>query len=546
MDLDPLDEGKPGTNTTGGLTVTVPDGPDAGTAPDPVGGVPVTLTVDGSAYFTNGGLADRGQTITVFTDVNGRADYTISIGSSPEFNDDGLAIDTVTARAGNTDTTPYRTNTADPVTAGSVQVVPNEALSSASTDLPDAKVGDIVYFDVYTLDGFGNRVGDETVSVTDNTGNAGFQVCADGPQSQGQECEVPDPDENQTQSDFEADGDFFAFAQAPVMQRLTGTWNYGAQSRSDSYTINWTDGSIANSTVTIDQSPDGDQPVGTTVTETVTAMDSAGNPIQGAQVTFRRQGPSGQDDTFVTQTDNAGEATYTFVGTAPGTANIVATVTDGTSTKTVSDSVTFTAEAVEKPVVTITSSPEGEVRTGSSVTETITAKDDEGNNLPGLAVRVTRQGPDGQSDTFNTVTDSNGQATYTFFGTVAGTANITATVTNGNESTTETDQVTFVGGGGTGGPDEIVATLGGKGRGPARDVLKVSTSPNAEVGANVDFFRVGRNNRRRLVGTDSINDRGRAGVLVRDPNRRKVSKYIAIVRRTETTKGDRTNFKRLR
>ena len=183
---------------------------------------------------------------------------------------------------------------------------------------------------MFTEDQFGNRVGDELVSLSDNTESARTEKDRNG---NGYFYAS-----NYTYSDFETDGDFAATATQPVDQRILATWDAPgtnangspASPKTDSYTINWYDGSIDNGTVTIESSPEGTVMTGSAVTETVTALDSAGNPIVGAGVVFTRQGPGDEEtQTFTSTTDSNGEASYTFFGTTDGTANITATVNDG-------------------------------------------------------------------------------------------------------------------------------------------------------------------------------------------------------------------------
>ncbi len=442
----------PGEFADGTVTVTTP-----GTAPGttvPVGGVPVTLTVDGQSFFTDGmnqnnrqsgNLDNDGQSITVFTDSNGEATFNVSIARSPEFDDDGFAADTVTATSGSaSDTDVFNSTSYSPLNGGAVRLDVNEVRTDAAGALPGQPVGNRVFFDVFTEDQFGNLVGDELVRLTDNTESADIQGARNNYYYGGA----------YTYSDFETDGDASATATQPVTQRILATWaapgtnanGSPASPKTDSYTINWYDGSIANGTVTIESSPEGTVMTGSAVTETVTALDSAGNPIVGAVVVFTRQGPG-----------------------------------------------------------------------------------------------------DEETQTFNSTTDNNGEASYTFFGTTDGTANITATVNDGNASKTATDQVVFAGEPvPPTTPYDITATLSGKGKAAGNDVLRVTTSPNAVEGSNVNFFRLFRGGKRRLVATDTINDNGRAAAFIVDPNGRKVSRYVAVVRKNLPSRGDRSNRLRLR
>ena len=97
---------------------------------------------------------------------------------------------------------------------------------------------------------------------------------------------------------------------------------------------------------------------------------------------------------------------------------------------------------------TITSTPEGTLPVGSAVTETVTVLDQEGNPVEDLDVSFLRAGPGDQQDgdpNSGNDTNSNGQAFYNFVGTEAGTAQISAVMTeDGSEPIrTLTDSVTF-------------------------------------------------------------------------------------------------------
>ena len=98
---------------------------------------------------------------------------------------------------------------------------------------------------------------------------------------------------------------------------------------------------------------------------------------------------------------------------------------------------------------TITSTPEGTLPVGSAVTETVTVLDQEGNPVEDLAVSFLRAGPGDQQDgdpNSGNYTNSNGQAFYNFVGTEAGTAQVSAVVSEdfGSEPIrTLADSVTF-------------------------------------------------------------------------------------------------------
>ena len=75
--------------------------------------------------------------------------------------------------------------------------------------------------------------------------------------------------------------------------------------------------------VDIDTSPsEGAQPVGTTVTETITVTDSTGDPISNRAVRVRRTGPGAEAETVFMSTNSSGVATYEFDCSVAGVTTI--------------------------------------------------------------------------------------------------------------------------------------------------------------------------------------------------------------------------------
>jgi protocatechuate 3,4-dioxygenase beta subunit len=344
---------KPGVATAvSTATVTTPDGIDGGTDRDPVVGQQVTVTID-KGFFTTGtekvpsvfgadagNLVNLGQSITLTTDADGKVTFRTAIERDAGFDDDGLVKSTVTASAGTaSDTEDVDFNSAAPLNGGTVEIALSpESEQDGPTD--PAMVGDRVFFDVFVTDQFGNLVGGESVVITDNEEDTNIFT-------------------SPVASDFDDNGDFYVTASQAAQATITGTWS------SDSYEYTNTTGTAAPAadeprtgtadvefyesvvtTTTIESSPEGEVPVGTAVTETVTVLDQEGNPIQGVEVEFIRNGPgAGDGDANVVRFTNAqGKAFYTFIGTQEGVANITATVTSDDGIETLNDSVVFVGE----------------------------------------------------------------------------------------------------------------------------------------------------------------------------------------------------------
>ncbi len=187
--VDDLGGGTPGEALASGLTVTAPDDTfdadpapglqgDAGTDPDPVEGQVYTLTVDHGFFTTGdeelpsvvgapaGNLVDLGRTLTGLTDADGQVSLQVAIERDAGFDDDGLVAATVSADAG--DLTTEETadwDSTDPFNGGAVQVTLSPASEQVAAVNP-AVAGNRTYYDVFTLDQFGNRVSDQPVDLT--------------------------------------------------------------------------------------------------------------------------------------------------------------------------------------------------------------------------------------------------------------------------------------------------------------------------------------------------------------------------------------------
>lgn len=300
----------------------------------------VTLKLD-RGYFTDGipqgsvggdfGVYDNdGQTITVKTDGNGNATFKVSIGRDAGFDDDGLVKAIITATAGSaSDTEDQDWTSENPLNGGAVDLVFSPADVQESGVLPKAPVDDDVFFDVVATDQFGNVVGNEPVTITDNTGAA-------------------DVSTGTVITDYDDDGDFFASADQQVDQTITATWVTDTEklaadggdtgtapdradgpdeTLTDAETVNWYTVDFANSTYTLTRSGGDTQPVGSVVTFTYTATDQNGEEISGLFVEWFRSGPDEQQDGTTNSAGFLGQdgrITYTFSGDEPGTAVVTA------------------------------------------------------------------------------------------------------------------------------------------------------------------------------------------------------------------------------
>ncbi|GAB2765196.1 hypothetical protein GCM10027020_16930 [Nocardioides salsibiostraticola] len=461
--------GKPGEATSGTVTVTEDADNNPATAKTPVpDGQAVTVTIEGEAFFTDGRLAggatgddaqldnDGKSKVLVVDGGNGQATFQISVGRDAGFDDDGMAESTVTGKAGTfTGSDEQVFNSANPLNGGevSLELTPNQNVPTTP-----ARTGDSVAYDVFTTDQFGNRVGNEPVTITDSSATATTSGNAT--------------------SDFDADGDFTVTDTAEETVTLTASWTQT--------TTTYSVATPANSAPT------------------------ATNPATGTE----------------TLKDTADQVFFE--------ANF--------------DDFNFEIEQI----------PDGDVKVGSAVTEVVTVVDENGNPVQGLNVAFIRSGPgdqqDGDANDFDQ-TNQNGQAFYTFTGTEAGTAQISAVITENAPKTGRTiisDDVTFVGE--PGGPvvnqpkTPIAAQVNGQNNGAKNDRVRIKTTPSAG-NARVKLFTRAKNGfsgRKVLLKETRLNGNGRKTFVRPDNNGNAITKYWVVVRGTDTTKRDRSNTKKLR
>jgi len=163
-------------------------------------------------------------------------------------------------------------------------------------------------------------------------------------------------------------------------------------------------------------------------TLTVTAKDGFGNPIQGAAVVLSATG-SGNSLTQPAGTTNAsGVATGALSSTIIGAKVVSAMINGGPISST--DTVTVVPGEVSASQSTVSASPSTiTASTGSSVsTITVTAKDDQGNAIPGVTVVLSATGSGNTLTQPAGMTNASGVATGTLRSTVAGVKVVSATI----------------------------------------------------------------------------------------------------------------------
>ncbi|MCR6030613.1 hypothetical protein GGQ22_04050 [Nocardioides sp. zg-579] len=389
-----------------------------------------------------GEFKDSGTSITVRTDNQGVARFTLAIERDTGFDDDGKVDATVTATVGGVnDTETVDWTSANPVNGGKVRVELAPDAAQESGVLPKAPISDEVFFDLFTEDQFGNLVGGETVGISDDAPGAQASAAT-------------------AQSDFAKDGDFSVTATAGGSAAVTASW----QTEANRYSA-------------------ATPPVATPGTETVTGSQTVEfYEVDYAASTFTL-GHSGAD----TQ------------------------------------------------------------RTGSTVTSTYTALDQNGEPIADLFVQFFRSGPDGNGNGEGSQTGGllgqDGTLEYVFQGGRAGVATITAVGRQGSANgvtvpaAQRTDRVTFTGGGTS--LQAIVAKLTGTNLANGKDKLTIKATPKAK-GAKVKLFKVKANGKRVLVSTGKLGAKGKKAFTVKDTNGKTRTTYIAVVAKTARTKADTT------
>lgn len=343
-----------------------------------IAGQDVTLTTDkgyfsrddGSALTTSptpapspAAGADAGtfrndtRSVTLETGPDGTATVFLAMGRDTGFDDDGQVVSRVTAALGALSARDdHAWTSANPINGGAVEfVVSDQAQDSAI--LPKAQTSDEVDVDVLVTDQFGNAVGGENISLTDDS--AGSIEESDGT-----------ADDGTIVSDFATEGDATLTSATGSPQKVTASWTTerltytgasttttpGTETLTDDYTVEWYEVDLAASDITFTPNGAGPREVGSGVTLTYEALDQLGQPISDLFIAFTRSGPGAGSDT--TGSSNAltgadGTAAYTFVGSVPGRADVTATARRGSASGEVlsaasrTASVTFEEEQVD-------------------------------------------------------------------------------------------------------------------------------------------------------------------------------------------------------
>lgn len=352
-----------------------------------IAGQDVTLTTDkgyfsrddGSALTTSptaapapatgadaGTYRNDGTSLTLPTGSDGTATVFLAMGRDSGFDDDGQVVSRVTATLGALSARDdHAWSSSNPLNGGTVTVVPSTGPQDSAI-LPKAQLSDDAVVDVELTDQFGNAVGGENVTLTDDSATGSIAE-SDGTANDGTIV-----------SDFTRDGDATLSSTSAAAQELTASWTTertsytgagsttttGTETLTGTYTVEWYAVDYAASDITFTPDGSGAREVGSTATLTYEALDQLGQPISDLFVAFTRSGPGAASDTSGSSdalTGADGTATYTFVGSVPGRADVTATAREGSSTGDVvaaagrTASVTFVEEDVEavRPDMTV-------------------------------------------------------------------------------------------------------------------------------------------------------------------------------------------------
>ena len=316
-----------------------------------------------------GTFVNDGRSLELTTGSDGTATVFLAMGRDTGFDDDGLLTSRVSAAAGTLSATDdHAWTSSNPLNGGTVAVVPSDKAQD-SANLPKAQTSDKVYVDVQVTDQFGNAVGGENVTLTDDSAS-GTITESDGVANDGTIV-----------SDFTKDGDATLASTTGTAQKVTASWTTertsytgtgsgtttGTETLTGSYTAEWYAVDYAASTITLTPDKSGTQQVGAAVTMTYKALDQLGQPISDLYVDFNRTGPGTTTDPATASdalTGADGIAAYTFTGASSGKADVTATARQGSATGEVvtaagrSASVTFGQDQV-KPDIAVTKRVKG-------------------------------------------------------------------------------------------------------------------------------------------------------------------------------------------
>ncbi|GAA4130244.1 hypothetical protein GCM10022215_43730 [Nocardioides fonticola] len=349
-----------------------------------------------------------------------------------------------------------------------------------------------------------------------------------------------------------------------VDAKITAT--AGSVSASDTDT--WTSASPLNGgTAAIDLAPAAfqqstvlpDARTGQNVAFDVFVTDQYGNKVPGASVTVTGSGSLAGfstpvntnvtvDDDVVVNSNQLGSGTLavswnTKTTKYDATGAIVISNPPAGETLTDSQAVSFYAYDINTATLSLVDSASGTAPKGQAVTVTAKVVDSKGQPIQGVGVSFLRQGPGNVTDgdpNLSVSTNAKGEAYYSFIGTSAGTANVSAVFADNTGRKTLTDSIVITG---ASAPTAIKVTLTGDDNGGRDDKLTVTTTAKA-AGADITIYKVKKNGKRGgVVATATVNNSGTTKVTVPDTNGKKSTKYVAVVSATSDTKAGTSNKK---
>ncbi len=205
---------------------------------------------------------------------------------------------------------------------------------------------------------------------------------------------------------------------------VSATLDGGALVMRDTVTV--IPGSVSAALTTVAAAPGTLTAGGTGSTITVTARDPSGNPIPGVVVTLAASGTGNTVTQPIVVTDATGAVTGTIASTIAGTKVVTATVAGTVITQTAS--VVVGPAALSTTTTTVQAAPASIAAGSGTSTITVTARDEFGNAIPGLAVSLAATGTGNTVTQPAAVTSATGVAAGTLASTVTGTKTVTATV----------------------------------------------------------------------------------------------------------------------
>lgn len=343
----------------------------------PIQGVLVTLT-------SNRGAIDTITPVSPTTDVNGNATFNVTS------NTPGTA--TLTAVANSVTITPS-------ATLQVTQIAP--AASTISPTIANVVIGSPLTVTVTVVDTAGVPVSGAQVTLSASlgfSGSLGGTVTTSG-------TGVANFTVTPT-----AAGSYTISATAVKntnIQTLTGTLTLNAVTLSSSFsTMNVSPASVA---------------VNVNSTVTVTAVDNNGLPVQGANVTLT--GVSSITPASAV-TNASGQAVFSATNNTAGTFTLTANITKGSSSATVTGSLTVTD--ISSTLSTVQISPTTKTVVGVPRTVTVIVRNTLNQLLPGVLVSLSGS-PSGLTFSAPTTSDASGVATFTVMPTATGLYTITAT-----------------------------------------------------------------------------------------------------------------------